>query len=134
MEVVLNGVYNFLSFIEANWTMMLAIAMLIVSIVKKTMNFLAKSNEEKVLIAKAQISEAMLRLVTEAETDYREWISAGAVKRSQVIDQIFADYPILSKVTNQQEIIAWMDDTIDEALETMREIFEKNAQNAELAM
>lgn len=134
MEVVLNGIYNFLSFLEVNWTMMLAIAMLIGSIIKKTLNFLAKTNEEKVLIAKAQISEAMLRLVTEAEEDYAQWISAGAIKRSQVIDRIFADYPVLSMVTNQEEIIAWMDETIDDALDEMREIFEKNAQNAALAM
>lgn len=108
--------------------------MLIGSIIKKTLNFLAKTNEEKVLIAKAQISEAMLRLVTEAEEDYAQWISAGAIKRSQVIDRIFADYPVLSMVTNQEEIIAWMDETIDDALDEMREIFEKNAQNAALAM
>ena len=41
-------------------------------------------------------------------------------------------YPILAKVTNQKELVAWIDGIIDEALETMREIFAENeSQEAE---
>ena len=92
----------------------------------KVRDYLNKSNEEKIEIAKAQINEVMLMLVTEAECDWREWQKCGEVKRAQVIDQVFAMYPILSKVTNQEEIIAWIDESIDEALKTMRKIFEEN--------
>lgn len=126
MSNVLNGLYNFLSYIETNWGMIVAIAAVIVSIYKKAKSFFSKSHDEQLAIAKAQINETMLKWVTEAEKDYRLWISAGAIKRSQVIDQIFDKYPILSKVTNQEEIIAWLDETIDEALKTMRKIFEEN--------
>ena len=127
MTDILNGLYNFLNFIETNWGMIVAVVILIISIGKKIYAFLGKSQEEKLEIAKKQISETMLKWVTEAEKDYRLWVSAGAIKRSQVIDQILDKYPILSKVTNQEEIIAWLDDTIDEALKTMRKIFEENA-------
>lgn len=128
MEKVLNGLYNLLSFIETNWGMIAAIIVLIISIYKKVISFFSKSYEEQLNIAKAQINETMLKWVTEAEKDYRLWVSAGAIKRSQVIDQIFDKYPILSKVTDQDEIIKWLDDTIDEALKTMRKIFEENAR------
>lgn len=133
MEVMMNGIYNFLSFVDANWTMICAIIVLLIAICKKLMTFLSKSQEEQLAIAKAQIKEVMLRLVTEAEQDYYTWISAGAVKRSQVIDQVFEMYPILSRVTNQEEIIAFIDEAIDEALKAMRKIFEenKNAANVE---
>lgn len=127
MSNVLNGLYNFLNYIETNWGMIAAIIVVIISIYKKVKSFFSKSYEEQLDIAKAQISETMLKWVTEAEKDYRLWISAGAIKRSQVIDQIFDKYPILSKVTDQEEIIAWLDKTIDEALKTMRKIFEENA-------
>lgn len=127
MSNVLNGLYNFLNYIETNWGMIAAIIVVIISIYKKAKSFFSKSYEEQLDIAKAQISETMLKWVTEAEKDYRLWISAGAIKRSQVIDQIFDKYPILSKVTDQEEIIAWLDKTIDEALKTMRKIFEENA-------
>ena len=128
MEVILNGIYNFLNFLNNNWTMICAIVVLALAITKKAKEFFSKSQNEQLAIAKAQIKEVMLRLVTEAESDYYTWISAGAVKRSQVIDEIFAMYPILSKVSNQEEIIAWLDDTIDEALKTMRKIFEENKE------
>lgn len=128
MTVVLDGIYNFLSFINNNWTMIVAVLVLILAIAKKAKEFFGKSQEEQLAIAKAQIKEVMLRLVTEAETDYYTWISAGAVKRSQVIDQVFEMYPILSKVSNQEEIIAFIDEAIDEALKTMRKIFEENEE------
>lgn len=126
MEVIMNGIYNFLSFVDANWTMICAIIVLFLAIRKKAMTFFSKSQEEQLAIAKAQIKEVMLRLVTEAEQDYYTWTSAGAVKRSQVIDQVFEMYPILSKVTNQDEIITFIDEAIDEALKSMRKIFEEN--------
>lgn len=127
MEVVLNGIYNFLNFLNEHWTMICAIFVLIAVIGKKAKDFFSKSQEEQVVIAKAQIREIMLMLVTRAEVSYAEWIKAGEIKRAEVIDEVFAMFPILSKVTNQAEIIAFIDDAIDEALKTMRKIFEENS-------
>jgi hypothetical protein len=128
MDVVLNGVYNFLAFVNDNWTMIFAIIVTILAIAKKAKEYFSKSKEEQVEIAKAQIKQIMLRLVTEAECDYHEWLKAGEIKRAQVIDEVFAIYPILSKVTNQEEIISWIDEAIDEALKVMRKIFEENKE------
>ena len=124
---VLNGIKNFLLFINDNWMSILVIIGLIISIIKKIKTYLSKSDNEKILIAKQQIKETMLRFVTDAEKDYDSWMSAGEIKRAQVIEEIFLTYPILSKVTNQESLIQWIDDTIDEALETMRVIFAENA-------
>lgn len=123
---ILNGIHNFLAFVNDNWVMITTIFGLILMIGEKAKVYFSKSKEEKITIAKAQIVETMLKLVTEAEKDYLAWVSAGAVKRSQVIDQIFATYPILSEITNQQELIAWIDDEINAALKEMRKIFEEN--------
>jgi hypothetical protein len=106
--------------------MIFAIIVLLIAIGKKIVAFFSKSKEEQLEIAKAQIKEVMLRLVTEAECDYYEWIKSGEIKRAQVIDEVFAMYPILSKVTNQADVIAWIDEAIDEALKTMRKVFEEN--------
>ena len=129
MKIVLNGVYNFLTFINEHWTMICAICVLIAAAWRKFKAFFSKSQEEQIAIAKAQISVTMLKLVTKAEQDWLEWQKAGGIKRSQVIDQIFVMYPILSQMSNQEEIIAWIDDAIDTALEEMRVIFEQNAEN-----
>lgn len=124
---VLTGIHNFLQFVNDNWGMICAIVLALLGIVKKVTALISKSDEEKISVAKKQISETMLKLVTKAEKDYLQWVSAGNVKRAEVIDEIFEKYPILSKVTNQEELIEWLDDTIDEALKEMRKIFE--AQN-----
>lgn len=119
---VLDGIQNFLLFVNDNWMSILVVIGLIISIIRKIRGFFSKSNDEKIAIAKKQIKEIMLKLVTDAEFDYQEFQKAGAMKRSQVIEEIFLAYPVLSKVVNQEEIVEWIDNVIDESLETMREI------------
>ena len=133
---VLTGINNFLNFINENWTMIASIITLVIIIIRKAAAHFSLPKEEQIKIAKAQISQIMLRLVTEAECDYHEWTKAGSIKRSQVIDEVFAMYPILSQITNQEEVIAWIDNEIDNALKEMRKIFEENlsgTDNLELA-
>lgn len=131
--VILDGITKFLTFVNDNWVYITTVIGLAIAVGNKVRDYLNKSNEEKIEIAKAQINEVMLMLVTEAECDWREWQKCGEVKRSQVIDQVFAMYPILSRVTNQEEIIAWIDESIDNALKTMRKIFEENKEESETA-
>ena len=125
---ILDGVKNFLEFVNENWTTIVVIIGLIIAIDKKGVAFFSKSDEEKIAIAKKQIQETMLKLITDAEENYNEWKQAGSIKRAQVIDELFANYPILSKVTNQEDLIKWIDDVIDESLITLREIVENNKQ------
>jgi hypothetical protein len=125
---ILDGVKNFLEFVNENWTTIVVIIGLIIAIAKKGVAFFSKSDEEKIAIAKKQIQETMLKLITDAEENYNEWKQAGSIKRAQVIDELFANYPILSKVTNQEDLIKWIDDVIDESLITLREIVENNKQ------
>ena len=124
---ILVGIQNFLNFINENWTMIASILTIMIIIGRKIKSYLSMSKEERIKIAKSQIKEIMLRLVTEAECDYQEFIKAGSIKRAKVIDEVFALYPILSKITNQEEVIVWIDETIDEALKEMRKVFEGNA-------
>lgn len=127
---ILTGIQNLLLFINEHWTEIIVIIGLALVLYKRVKNYLGKTNEEKIEIAKKQIKETVLRLVTDAEVDYKEWVKAGAVKRAQVVEEIFLMYPILAKVTNQTELVAWIDEIIDEALETMREIFAENKEQA----
>ena len=126
---ILNGIQNFLSFIDSNWTSIAVIITLCISICKKAKSYFNKSNVEKIAIAKVQIHETMLRMITDAELDYEEWVKAGSIKRSQVIEEIFVAYPILSKVVDQSDLIKWIDDEIDNALKTLRKVIEENKEN-----
>lgn len=124
--VILDGVRNFLMFVNEHWTEIVVIAGLGLAIWKKAEAYLKKTDEEKIQIAKDQIRETILKFVTKAEVDYDDWVKAGAVKRAQVIDEIFAKYPILNRVTNQESLISEIDTMIDEALNELREILSKN--------
>lgn len=118
----MDGIQNFLTLINDNWTSIIVIIGLILAIYKKAKVYFAKSNDEKIAIAKAQIKERILKIITDAEIDFEEWNQAGSIKRSQVIGEIFEKYPILSKSINQQEVISWIDEEIDNSLKTLRKV------------
>ena len=122
---MLNGIQNFLHLVNANWTTILVILGLSVGIVQKIQDYWTKSDEEKIEIAKAQIKETLLTLVSDAEMDYGEWNKTGSIKRSQVINELFDKYPVLSSALNQKELIQWMDHEIDSSLQTLRGIIDK---------
>ncbi len=125
---ILDGIRNFLELVNENWTTIIVIIGLVIAITKKSIVYFNKSDEEKIAIAKKQIQETMLKLITDAEENYDEWNQAGSIKRAQVINELFANYPILSKVANQEDLIKWFDEVIDESLITLREIVENNKQ------
>lgn len=128
MEHVLTGVKNFLDIINQNWTLITVVIGLGILVFKKVKSYLSLSEQEKIDLALRQIRITALKLVTEAENDYQDWINAGAIKRSEVIDRIFEKYPILNRVTDRDALIKTLDDIIDDALVVMRDVIEENTR------
>lgn len=129
---MLNGIQNFLQFINDNWTAIIIIISLIIAIVQKAKRYFSKSNTEKIEVAKKQISQIVLKLITDAEVDYTEWTKAGSIKRAQVIQKIFTDYPVLAKATDQEKIITFIDDAINSSLKELRKIVAENTDTEEV--
>ena len=127
---MLKGIQNFLQFINDNWTTIVVIISLIIAIGKKTYDYFSKSDEERIEVAKKQISEICLKLISDAEVDYESWNKAGSIKRAQVIQKIFSDYPILAKVTDQEKLVEWIDETIDTSLKELRKIVADNPKTS----
>lgn len=123
---MLNGIKNFLELVDQNWTTIVVIIGLCIGIAKKVQDFINKTDEEKIAIAKKQISQTILKMVSEAEEDYGFVSAAGKVKRSQVIAEIYKQYPILAKVVDQEQLIEWIDAEIDKSLDTVRDVITKN--------
>ena len=128
MEQILIGLKNFLELINQNWTLITVIIGLGVLAFKKVKNYLSLSEQEKIDLAIGRIRVVALKMVTDAEFTYEDWIKAGAIKRSEVINEIFEKYPILNNVTDQESLIETLDDIIDEALVEMRKIIEENVK------
>ena len=122
----MNGIKNFLEYINNNWTAILVIIGLLISLGYNVKNYLSKSDVEKIEIAKKQLSERMLKLITDAEINFEDWNKSGSIKRSQVIGEIYNEYLVLSKVTDQQAIIDWIDTEINNSLKTLRKVVKEN--------
>lgn len=123
----MEGLQKFLQLLKDNWTSILVCIGLVIGIVKKTQDYMSKSQDEKIEIAKKQIQTTILKMISDAEVDWQEWSKAGSIKRAQVIKQIYEEYPILSKVVDQKALTEWIDEQIDSALDTLREIVKTNA-------
>jgi hypothetical protein len=128
---MLTGIQNFLQFINDNWTAIIIIIALGLSIALKIKNLFTKGKNGQIEIAKAQIKQIILKLITDAEIDYNDWAKSGSIKRAQVIQQIYTDYPILAKVTDQETLIAWIDAEINNSLKELRKIVAENATEKE---
>lgn len=134
----MDSVINWMVFLNEHWISVLVLIFLAIGIWKKTKDFMGKSEEEKKQIAneeikniKKQIMEVMLGLTSEEEIKYSEWIKAGAIKRAEVIKKVYEMYPALGTVANQDEIIAFIDEQIDEALKTLRKIIQEQTEGKE---
>lgn len=127
---MLDGIKNFLQFVNDNWTTIIIIISLGIALYQKIKNYISKSKDEKIAGAKQQVQEVILKLISDAEADYNEWVKAGSVKRAQVIQKIFEEYPVLAKVTDQTALVEWIDETINNALKTLREIVAMNKEEA----
>lgn len=123
----MEGLQKFLQLLNDNWTSILVCIGLVIGIVKKTQDYMSKSQDEKIEIAKKQIQTTILKMISDAEVDWQEWSKAGSIKRAQVIKQIYEEYPILSKVVDQKALTEWIDEQIDSALDTLHEIVKTNA-------
>jgi hypothetical protein len=128
MSVFLNGLQNFLELINDNWPAIVVCIGLIIAIYKKVKSYLALSEDEKIQEAKAQLDKVVLSLVSKAEVNYQDYASAGQIKRSEVIAEIYKQYPVLSKVVDQEELLDYIDELINEALKTVREIVRKDEE------
>ena len=131
MAVVLNGIKNFLELINQNWTLITVVIGLGILVFNKVRDYLKLSEQEKIDLALKQIRITALKMVTDAEEEYENWVKAGAIKRAEVIQRIFTEYPILNKVTDQESLIETIDNIIDDALDEMRRVIEENTKTSE---
>lgn len=123
----MQSITKFANFLYENWTPILVLVGVIIGIVKKTIDFFTKTDEERIEIVKEQIRASMLKMITDAEIDFEDWNKAGEIKRSQVIKQIYDEYPILEKVADQQSLINWVDMQINDSLKILRKIVKENS-------
>ena len=123
----MDGLLNLIALIKEHYAEILVGVALVFGIAYTVYDFLTKNKgrvkEATIELAKKQVKLIALKLVSDAE---EEWGSdTGKIKRSQVIEAIFDRYPILRQVTDQDALIEWIDEIIDQALIEMHEILDE---------
>ena len=141
----MEAITRLLTWIRDNWTAIVAIIGLLYAIylkAKKTWEDWQKMTEEEkqkelerqIEVAKKILAELILSLVSRAEIEWQdEGAKLGPIKRAQVIEEIFENLPVLSYVTDQEELLAYIDELIDKALVTVsQEMYKHFSKHAKL--
>lgn len=127
----MNGLLKFLEFIVDNWSLLVAAVIAVSAGVIQLRKYFEKTDEEKIEIAKKLIKETIMDYISRSEIDWEDVMKAGSIKRAQVIKEIFEDYPILYKVADQDNVIKFIDDAINEGLKELRKIITLNKEQKE---
>lgn len=120
----MNGILNFLNMLNDNWTLILAAAAALFGIAAKTHKWVRMGEEEKRKAAIEAVRKSMLAMVTEAEQKYGS--GTGTVKRSDVLKEIFEQYPVLAQAIHIDGTTELLDSMIDTALKDLRKLLEDN--------
>lgn len=140
----MKGLQNFLNLINEHWTEIVGVLVVAYSIYLKAKKSYAdwkakteaekeaemkKAQDKAIAVARQALGEQILKMVAKAEVDWNDAGSKlGEVKRSQVIAEIYKQYPILETVADQKELLAYIDNLINEALVTVREKVRKEME------
>lgn len=143
----MNSLQKTLQFIVNNWSQIIIILTLILTIYTKLKKFIEdwknKTEEEKkaeaekafnkaVETAKKALADYILILVSKAEIDWQsEDGKLGKTKRAQVIEEIYKKYPVLEQVEDKKELLEYFDNLINEALKIVREELRQPAKTLE---
>lgn len=125
----MTSIANFLSLLNNYWIDIVVVAALIYFIYKKIVAFIKLSDEEKIEALLAVIKKEILNYMSEAEIDWKDVEKSGAIKKSQVISKIYEKYPELSKIINQEKLIAQIEIIIEQTMTEMNNILNKEKLN-----
>lgn len=112
----IDGINNFLRFINDNWTSIVVFVGLFLAVATKVRNYLNLSKEEKINEALKIIKKELLQLMSNAEITWSDYAKSGEIKKSEVITKIYSEFPILKEYINQDELIEIISKMIDEEM------------------
>jgi hypothetical protein len=122
----MNGIINFLTFIDNNWTCLVIIIGLAITLYKKLKFYIPMTDEEKIELAMESIRSVIEEKVAKAEVEWADYKKTGYIKKSQVISELYTQFPILSKYVNQDELVTRIEELIDEALVNINKTINEN--------
>lgn len=118
----MNGINNTLNFIFENWSNLVFIAAFLFILINRVRSFFALSKEDQVEAALKVVRTQLLKFMSEAEINWKDFEKSGAIKKSEVITRIYQEFPILKEYVDQDTLIQTIVDMINEGMAEMNKI------------
>ena len=109
------------------WTYICIFIALGVLTYEKIKKYKKMSEEERVNAALKVIKTEVLKLMRDAEINWKDFYKAGEIKKSEVIDEIYERFPFLTEYINQEELIIKISEMIEDGMDKMNQIL--NSKN-----
>lgn len=118
----MNGLSNTLEFIQENWSNILLIITAIVTVIYRVISFNKLSKQQKVEAILTIVKSELLKFMSEAEIDWKEYEKSGLLKKSDVITKIYDKFPLLKEYLDQDTLIQTISNMIDSGMTEMNKI------------
>ena len=119
------GFNNFIHLIQNQWTNIIVVIAIIATVIRTTLNYSALSQEQRVQSALKVINEELMKLMCQAEIQWKDYKKSGDLKRSQVIKDIYNQFPFLSKYMDQDALVKKIYEMIDKQMDNMNNLLNK---------
>ena len=99
---------------------------IIAGLVRSIISYYTMNEEQRVQAALKVISEELMKMMVQAEIQWKDYKKSGELKRSQVIKDIYNQFPFLSRYMDQEKLVQTIYEMIDKQMDNMNELMKKN--------
>lgn len=125
----MTGFNNFIHLIQSQWTNIVVVIAIIATVVKTALSYSSMTEEQRVQSALKVVKEELMRLMCQAEIQWKDYKKSGDLKRSQVIKDIYNQFPFLSKYMDQDKLVKTIYEMIDKQMDNMDNLLNKPEDN-----
>lgn len=122
---MMTSINNTLGLIENYWSMLIIIIALVVLTIEEVKKYKAMTREQRIEAALSVVKGELLKLMSDAEIEWSEYKKSGALKKSQVLKEIYTQFPFLQDYINQDELVTKITEMIDAEMENMNKILKE---------
>ena len=127
--ILMTGFNNFIHLIQSQWTNIVVVIAIIATVVKTALSYSNMTEEQRVQSALKVVKEELMRLMCQAEIQWKDYKKSGDLKRSQVIKDIYNQFPFLSKYMDQDKLVKTIYEMIDKQMDNMDNLLNKPEDN-----
>lgn len=118
----MNGLTNTLNFIQENWSNVLLILTAVITVICRIVSISKLSKTQKVEAILTIVKSELLKFMSEAEIDWKEYEKSGLLKKSDVITKIYDKFPLLKEYLDQETLIKRISDMIELGMQEMNKV------------